>query len=695
MKIKLNLKVLVLLSGLISSILPGHARAGIFPVANDPAVLEFAGGAIVAGTNYLVAFVSGTNMAAQLVSGDGQLIGSPQIVGANPGFPPAAALAGAKTNGLVAWSDNSIGSGVTMFGQIVAANGSPVGAKFPLLASAGAHGFQFVQAAASDGTNFLVVWQDAADTNFYGQLVTGSGTLLAPEFNLFSASNGLNDRDVTVVFGRTNYLVAWQSGANNSNNTYGELISPSGNVGSSFQLNASVSLEKNPTATAFDGTNYLVVWNRTTNNNVAGWPDWNLCGRLLSQSGTVLGNELVLVTEEATFPALAFDGANYLLAWGFDATTTNTDTSIHARFLDRSANAIGPIFTPFSTVGTNPPLLPINGVLFDGARYLLTATFGSFVVSGNGDVNGLLGGDVYGRFLPASTQPPIFTEAAVAGGLFHGNLKVVPGQRYTIEVSTNLTAWAPVDSISSTGTNVLTLNDPRAVTNFSGMFYRAAIGNSLPPAFSFNFHEFANAGGFGGGYTPAPSYPVSLANYAAVFEVQNDFNLPAAGNVFFTGPGGSGLTNAAADPNNSYVNSSDASYQSPFVSPPAAAPGGTWTVNYHGTNITFNVSDPQAASRLVIPLPTVTVSGGIVQSVSWSYKDAATGADLGGAPAYVTGIQVQIEGATGRIYDSPFLAPDVTSHTLASTVNWTDVSNIFMAYDDTFGNHYVVSFSKP
>jgi hypothetical protein len=30
-------------------------------------------------------------------------------------------------------------------------------------------------------------------------------------------------------------------------------------------------------------------------------------------------------------------------------------------------------------------------------------------------------------------------------------------------------------------------------------------------------------------------------------------------------------------------------------------------VNYRGTNVNFSVPDPQAASRLVIPLPTVSV----------------------------------------------------------------------------------------
>jgi hypothetical protein len=172
--------------------------------------------------------------------------------------------------------------------------------------------------------------------------------------------------------------------------------------------------------------------------------------------------------------------------------------------------------------------------------------------------------------------------------------------------------------------------------------------------------------------------------------------MPAATNVFFTGPSGAGLDNTAGDPNNSNFNDTSAFYESPAVTAPVAAPGGVWTVNYHGTNITFNVSDPQASARLVVPLPTVTVSGDVVQSVNWVYRDAATGNTLAGAPAYVTDIQVQIDGIVGgRIYNSPTLGSGTTSHTLTSAVNWSNVSTIHMAYDDTLGNQYVVSFAKP
>lgn len=694
MKTIFRIKATVLSLGFLVGVLAEPAIAQVFPIATNQALIEFGGGVGFDGTNYYAGVVVGTNVAVQPLSATGQMIGSPVIVGANPGFPPAVAQASAKTNALVAWSDHSLSSGATAFGRLISAGGV-LGPQFPLLASVGGHGFQAVEAAASDGTNFLVVWRDDASGSFYGQRVSGAGALSGSEFLLFTAS-GDGGRNTAVTFGQTNYLVAWQDGANDTNQTYCKLISPTAGVGSPVQVSTTFSLDKNPTAIGFDGTNYLVVWNRSTNYSSAGWPNWNLCGRFVSQSGATVGSELVLASEQAAFPAVAFDGDNYLLAWGFDTDTTNADVTIHARFLNRQANPVGPIFTPFAAQGTNPPLLPLNGVFFDGSRFVLSATFGAFVTDGLGDVIGFAGGDVYGAFLPRSMTPPLFTNGAVVSGQFQGQLHVVPGMTYTIETSTNLPDWTPVGTVSSDGTNLLELVDDRPMASPYRMFYRAVVGNTIGATYGLWFLEFANAGGFGGGFTPTPTFPVSLDSYSALFEVENELEFAAVTNVIFTGPAGSGLSNVAAAPDYSTIESDFAAYQSPFISSPAAAPGGEWVVSYKGTNINFTVADPQAASRLVIPLPTVSVSGDVLQSVDWVYKDATSGATLGGAPAYVTGIQVQVEGIVGgRIYESPELAPGVTSYALTSLVNWSNVSTMNMAYDDSLGNHYVVFFSRP
>lgn len=295
----------------------------------------------------------------------------------------------------------------------------------------------------------------------------------------------------------------------------------------------------------------------------------------------------------------------------------------------------------------------------------------------------------------AGTFPaPALTNAALIG---NGQLKVVLGavsnQTYTLESSTNLIHWTPRLTLLATN-STMDLIDPDALSMFPRLFYRMRIGRTFGA--TFNFHFYAQGGNFGAGTTPTPSFPVPLNSYTANFDTENSRTNPPPASVLFTGPNGSGLNNGPADTQNSNFGSSEARYQSAGVSNPLVPPGGTWTVNYHGSNITFAVPAPQAASRLVIPVPTATISGGNLTSVSWVYKDPATGATLGQPPGHMTDVQVQVDvQGQGRVYNSPNVPPGTTSVSGINGVVWNNVVNVFMVYNDTLGNHYVVSFNKP
>ncbi|HOC56336.1 MAG TPA: hypothetical protein PKI20_12010 [Verrucomicrobiota bacterium] len=294
-----------------------------------------------------------------------------------------------------------------------------------------------------------------------------------------------------------------------------------------------------------------------------------------------------------------------------------------------------------------------------------------------------------------AADPPVFVNPMILpGGQVQVQLATVVGESYTIEVSTNLVTWEPVGSVPTVDTNLVTLVDEEPVTSSPCRFYRAKVG--LTRTYGLWFNHYAQAGNFSGGLTPVVSYPISIAGYTAGFDVENDPPYPEASQVFFSGPSGSGLNNAAADPMNSWADEEGASYHSPVVSSPALAPGGDWTIQYKGSNYVFNMANPQAASRLVLPVPTFVLSNGFVQSVSWVYRAADTGAPLTAPPAFMTGIQVQIDGNGGRIYDSPWSDyPAITSHTLLEPILWSDVSGVNLAYDDSLDNHYVVFFRKP
>ena len=295
---------------------------------------------------------------------------------------------------------------------------------------------------------------------------------------------------------------------------------------------------------------------------------------------------------------------------------------------------------------------------------------------------------------PGTFPAPGFTNAALNGSRqLIGQLLTVGGQTYTIEASTNLVNWFVRDTLFATN-SVMPVLDPDAVARFPRLFYRLRIGRVFSA--TLNFHFYANAGNFGAGLTPTTAFPVALNSYTANLDVENTRSNAPAANVLFTGPGGSGLSAAAAVAQNSFIGPDEARYQSPGVSNPVNPPTGTWTVSYHGTNLTFTPPAAQATSRLVIPFPTVTVTSGNLTAVSWVYKDAATGSTLGQPPGYLTDLQVQVDvQGQGRVYDSPNVSSGTTSVSGINGVVWSNVVNLYLVYNDTLGNHYVVSYQKP
>jgi hypothetical protein len=293
-------------------------------------------------------------------------------------------------------------------------------------------------------------------------------------------------------------------------------------------------------------------------------------------------------------------------------------------------------------------------------------------------------------------QQPILTNAIISGGDFSFQVLTTSNQTFTIEVSSNLASWSVAGTETATS-SIVSLTDPSGVSAVPQRFYRIMLGGESKGSsgsFNFSFLEFTSAGNFNGGSsTPDTTFPVSLNSYSALFEVDNDTNYPDATNVLFTGPSDSDLTNAPGDPSNSNISADNANYQSPIISNPAIAPGGTWVVNYKGSNETFSVTNPPSASNLVIPYPTITVSGGQLQNVSWVYLNATNGATLSGPPAYMVNLQLQVYGMSqGTLYDSTNLPPTTTSQAVSPSVAYSNVSGIGLAYQDTAGNNYIVSF---
>jgi hypothetical protein len=462
---------LALLAGINQAAAQGTT---FFPIATSGAASQAGIFAAFDGTNYLVCIqgdgtTNYTAICAQLFSTNGTLVGSRILTGRTGGIPY---VAYGGTNYLLVWSDDALvatGGNDQLYGQFINRTGTPVGGPFTFGPTSEEQDMQGGGGSllAFDGRNYLAVWDtgafhDAPSGNVHGALFSQNGTLVVPIISITSGTNP--ELTPVVAFGKTNYLVVWND--LNSGNLYGELISTNGTQSSAFAISQTTTPSYNPCCAAFDGTNFLVVWNRNiggiTPNNI-----WNLYGRLVSPSGTFPGNEVVMVTDTnfPVYPSLAFDGANYLMAW-----SARSSSQIQFQFVNQSASPVGPEFNLFSPQGTNAPLFA--GVMFDGGRFEITAVVGGATGIGPSGLNFTSSTGTWGTFLSKSTAAPTLAASNRVGNQFLLQLTGTPGINYAIQFSTNLamTNWSAIVTNSPTN-GTFTFTDTRA-TNRS-RFYRA------------------------------------------------------------------------------------------------------------------------------------------------------------------------------------------------------------------------------
>ncbi len=186
---------------------------------------------------------------------------------------------------------------------------------------------QTVSTATFDGNNYLVVWEDhcTGDTSdIFGARITQSGGFLDPSHILISTA--VNSQiSPSVAFDGNNYLVVWSDKRSGIEDIYctrvtqaGVILDPGG-----IAISTAPNIQSKPKV-AFDGNNYLVVWEDYRNNIDTA----DIYGARLNQAGLVLdpiGFPISADTGEQVAPAVAFDGLNYLVVWQDDRSSSRWD----------------------------------------------------------------------------------------------------------------------------------------------------------------------------------------------------------------------------------------------------------------------------------------------------------------------------------------------------------------------------------
>jgi hypothetical protein len=219
-----------------------------------------------------------------------------------------------------------------------------------------------------DGINYLVVWQDGRnwEADIYGARVTPAGVVLDPDG--IPISTAVDEQySPSLCFGGTNYLVAWQDYRNGEADIYGARVNQAGNVLDPMGIAICNAIyDQYPPDVAFDGTNYLVVWDDGRNGD-----DYDIYGTRVTTAGVVLepqGIPISTASDDQYFPQVAFDGSNYLVVfWDY----RNVDWDVYGARVTPAGVVLEPQGIPISTAEAdqNDPTLA-----FDGTNYLVVWT---------------------------------------------------------------------------------------------------------------------------------------------------------------------------------------------------------------------------------------------------------------------------------------------------------------------------------
>jgi phosphoribosylformylglycinamidine (FGAM) synthase PurS component len=224
----------------------------------------------------------------------------------------------------VAWEDyrtgvsDIYGARVTPQGAVLDTAGIPVST---------ATNVQLVPALAYDGENLLVTWADyRSESSFdiYGARVTPQGAVLEPAG--FVISQAANDQySIAAGFDGENLFVVWGDlRGGNGYDIYGARVTPQGAVlDPSGLVICQVALDQYYPAIGFDGANFLLAWE---DDRVGS--SYDIYGGRVTSQGEALDPAGFLISQSANnqnFPAAGFDGQNFLVAWADDRNGNGWD----------------------------------------------------------------------------------------------------------------------------------------------------------------------------------------------------------------------------------------------------------------------------------------------------------------------------------------------------------------------------------
>ena len=324
-----------------------------FPAATDIAVPAFdrsvpgRSGLASDGTNFLLVScrqLPSPGVFGVFISESGGVLGNLLI--SNDPCPQRTAVAFDGTNYLVVVARNTLSGASQLFGfRVSPTTRAVVNPQGDLIAStADGSTANLFPSIAFDGTKYLVVWgkTDAVGLRTIHAATVSTGGVVLSEFPITTAPLGVpgfpgNDSNPIVALGAGGRsLVVWTRGLTLQEDVFGSVVLPDGTVSPAFPIATLVNSQL-ASGVAFDGTNYLVVWNHVVDTLRIPLADGQIFGRRVTRDGTLLdgtasspGIAISTGSFASQSASVAFSGSTYLVTWGVNSFTSLQPNGIFA-----------------------------------------------------------------------------------------------------------------------------------------------------------------------------------------------------------------------------------------------------------------------------------------------------------------------------------------------------------------------------
>jgi uncharacterized repeat protein (TIGR03803 family) len=241
---------------------------------------------------------------------------------------------------------------------------------------------------ASDGTDFLVVWQNYDYRTSAISIVAAKVTAGGGVSRVFRITTGPSPSAHSLAFDGENYLVAWQDNRLGTppryyNDLFGARVSKDGVVldPNGFPICTADEDQGSPHVT-FGGTNFFVVWVDERNGD---YFRSHIYGARITKTGQVLdgppetaGIPISTPPEAVVNPRAGFDGQRYFVAWELTGYQNNPEGNVAGIYMARLTQSGFLLDGPASTGGVHlrapeewASKLVAPEIRFDGKEYFV------------------------------------------------------------------------------------------------------------------------------------------------------------------------------------------------------------------------------------------------------------------------------------------------------------------------------------